>query len=137
MVSECRVCNTKITPFFSLGKMPLVNAFLKKEEIEKEKKFDLTLGFCKSCFLVQLMEIVDPKILFRNYVYFSSVTKSILDHSKKTATYFIKRFKLSPKNLVLEIGSNDGVHLQFYRKVGIDVLGIGNACCRKILTVNR
>lgn len=107
--------------------MPLVNAFLKKEDIINEKKFDLTVSFCPSCYLVQLSKTVDPKILFRNYVYFSSVTKSILNHSKKTAQAFIKRFQLNSKSLILEIGSNDGVHLQFYKKAGIQVLGIDPA----------
>ena len=126
-MTNCRVCNTKIHKFFSLGEMPLVNAFLKKEDLLNEKKFDLSVGFCQNCYLVQLMKTVNPKDLFSNYLYFSSVTKSIVDHSRKTSKYFIKKFRLNSESLVLEIGSNDGVHLQFYKEKSINVLGIDPA----------
>ena len=107
--------------------MPLANAFLRKDQIAKEKRYDLSVGFCPNCYLVQLMKTVDPSVLFSDYVYFSSVTQSIVDHSKKTADYLIKRFNLTTKSLVLEIGSNDGVHLQFYKNQGIKILGIDPA----------
>lgn len=126
-MTRCRACKTPIKKFFSLGRMPLVNSFLKKEDFSKEKKFDLSIGFCTNCCLVQLMKAVDPKELFSNYLYFSSITKSIVDHSKKTSEYFIERFNLNSTSFVLEIGSNDGVNLQFYKKKGINILGIDPA----------
>jgi hypothetical protein len=106
--------------------MPLANAFRKKKDIA-EKQYDLSVGFCSKCYLVQLMKHVSPQELFEDYVYFSSVTKSILVHSQKTSEDFIKRFHLNSKNLVMEVGSNDGVYLQFYKKKGIPVLGIDPA----------
>ena len=126
MATKCRVCGTEIIKFFSLGIMPLVNAFRKKKNTA-EKKYDLSIGFCSECYLVQLMHHVSPSELFVDYVYFSSVTQSILAHSQKTADSFIKRFSLGLKNLVMEVGSNDGVHLQFYKKKGIRVVGIDPA----------
>lgn len=124
---ECRVCRSKIIPFFSLGKIPLVNFFLKKEDFEKEKKFDLIIAFCKKCYLVQLTKTIPPEILYRNYIYFSSTSKTILEHSKKTAVYLIKRLKLTTQHLVIEIASNDGVFLQFFKRLGIQILGIDPA----------
>ncbi len=126
-MANCRACGEEIIIFFSLGEMPLVNSFLRKRDIPKEKKYDLSVSFCKNCFLVQLMETVDPKELFRNYIYFSSATQSILDHSKKTAEKLVKKLHLTSKSLVLEIGSNDGVQLQYYKKIGIPVLGVDPA----------
>ena len=126
-MTKCRVCQKKIVQFFTLGKMPLVNAFLKKSDFSTEKKFDLSIGFCQTCFLVQLMHNVDPKELFNKYLYFSSVTDSIIDHSKKTADRLIKKLKLTKSSLVMEIGSNDGVHLRFYKQKGIGILGIDPA----------
>lgn len=126
-MTRCRACDTLITKFFSLGKMPLVNSFLTLDEISKEKKFDLSIGFCPKCYLVQLIKTVDPEELFRKYLYLSSVTKSIVDHSKKTSDYFIERFKLNSNSLIVEIGSNDGVNLQFYKDKGVKVLGIDPA----------
>ncbi len=125
-MTKCRVCNTQIIKFFSLGNMPLVNAFRRKKDT-KEKKYDLSIGFCPKCYLVQLIKHVSPKEIFEDYVYFSSVSQSVLDHSKATAEYLSKRLKLTKKSLVIETGSNDGVHLQFYKKKDIQVLGIDPA----------
>lgn len=125
-MTKCRVCDVQIIKFFSLGNMPLVNAFRKKLDT-REKKYDLSIGFCPNCYLVQLMEHVSPKEMFEDYVYFSSVSQSVLEHSKATAEYLSKRLGLTKDSLVIETGSNDGVHLQFYKKKGIRVLGIDPA----------
>jgi len=106
--------------------MPLVNAFRKKKDT-REKKYDLSIGFCPNCYLVQLMKHVSPQEIFEDYIYFSSVSLSVLEHSKKTANYLSRKLGLTKKSLVIETGSNDGVHLQFYKKKGIKVLGIDPA----------
>lgn len=124
---KCRVCNSSITRFFSLGKMPLVNAFLKKEEIPFEEKYDLSVGFCQKCFLVQLINTVSPEKLFRNYIYFSSTSKSFLEHCKFLADCLTKRLNLNSQSLVLEIASNDGAQLQYFKELGIQILGIDPA----------
>lgn len=124
---NCRVCNSPVIKFFSLGEIPLVNSFLKKQEIPYEKKFDLSIGFCPNCYLVQLINTVSPEELFRNYIYFSSTSKSFLQHCQKTAEYLTKRLNLGPESLVLEIASNDGAQLQYFKKLGIQVLGIDPA----------
>lgn len=121
---KCKNCGGPLIPFFSLGEMPLANALLKKEEITHEKKFDLTVGFCESCFLVQLLQAVSPEALYRNYVYFSSVSTSFLEHCKNTARYLAERFSLDSKSLVLEVASNDGAFLQYIKELGIKVLGV-------------
>lgn len=124
---NCRVCSTTISPFFSLGEMPLVNNFLKKEEIPDEKKYDLTVGFCPKCYLVQLLQTVPPSELFTDYVYLSSTSSLFLEHCKKLADYFAKRFNLGPENLVLEIASNDGAFLQYVKALNIQILGVDPA----------
>jgi SAM-dependent methyltransferase len=107
--------------------MPLVNAFLKKEEIPFEEKYDLSVGFCPNCYLVQLINTVSPEKLFKNYIYFSSTSKSFLEHCKKTANYLTKRLNLNSQSLVLEIASNDGAQLQYFKELGIQILGIDPA----------
>ena len=124
---NCRCCNSSIIKFFSLGQMPLVNSFLKKEEIPHEKKYDLSVGFCPQCYLVQLINTVSPEELFRNYIYFSSTSKSFLEHCKEIADYLTKRLNLGPESLVLEIASNDGAQLQYFKELGIKILGIDPA----------
>lgn len=124
---NCRNCNTQIIEFFSLGQMPLVNSFLKKEEITIEKKYDLSVGFCPKCFLVQLINTLSPEELFKDYIYFSSTSKSFLEHCEKIADELTARFNLNKKSLVLEIASNDGAQLQYFKKLGIPVLGVDPA----------
>lgn len=123
----CRSCNSPITPFFSMDKMPLVNSFLKKEELSFEKKYDLTVAFCSRCYLVQLTKTVPPDELFSNYLYFSSVSSSFLDYCKKSAEYLIMRLGLGKESLVLEIASNDGAMLKFFKTASIGILGIDPA----------
>lgn len=124
---NCRSCDTKLKPFFSLGKMPLVNAFLKKADLKREKKYELATAFCPKCFLVQLTKTIPPEELFSDYLYFSSTSASFLKHCEITADALIKRFKLGRDNLVLELASNDGAQLQYFAKAGIPVLGIDPA----------
>lgn len=124
---NCRNCGHSIIKFISLGQMPLVNSFLRKEQIHLEKKYDLSVGFCPKCCLVQLMETVPPEELFSDYVYFSSTSESFLSHCKESAAYLAKRFGLTSQSLVLEIASNDGAQLQFFKDQGIQILGIDPA----------
>jgi SAM-dependent methyltransferase len=124
---NCRACNIPIIEFFSLGKIPLVNAFLKEDEIPLEKKYNLSVGFCSNCYLVQLMKTVSPEELFRNYVYFSSTSSSFLEHCKITADYLTKRLNLDKQSLVLEIASNDGSQLQYFKQLGVQILGVDPA----------
>jgi len=124
---NCRNCNSPIIKFLSLDQMPLVNSFLKKEEIPLEKKYDLSVGFCPQCYLVQLINTVSPEELFRNYIYFSSTSKLFLEHCQEIAQYLVKRLNLGPESLVLEIASNDGAQLQFFKELGIKILGIDPA----------
>ena len=126
-MTQCRNCGSDVTQFFSLGDMPLVNSFLQESELQTEKKFDLSVGFCKKCFLVQLMQTVDPEELFRNYIYFSSTSKTILEHNERESKYLAERLGLTADSLVLETASNDGALLQYFQKLGVKVLGVDPA----------
>lgn len=123
----CRACKKDVKEFFSLGAMPLVNSFFKKEDLQLEKKYNLAVGFCKNCFLAQLTETVPPEELFRHYLYFSSVSSSFLKHCEKTASFLVSRFKLGEESLVLEIASNDGALLRYFKKLGVGILGVDPA----------
>lgn len=67
------------------------------------------------------------KNFFRNYIYFSSTSRSFLEHCQKTADYLTKKLKLGPESLVLEIASNDGAQLQYFKQLGVQTLGIDPA----------
>lgn len=127
--NSCRICGSeKLSLFFDLGKMALANSFLKKSDLKNQEKiYPLRVFFCHNCNLCQLIEIVNPKILFRDYVYFSSAMPVLPKHFKDYAEEVYKKFIESPDDLVVELGSNDGILLAAIKKLGTRVLGIDPA----------
>ena len=126
LVINCRFCNEVLTDIFvDLGTSPLSNAFLKKENLdEPEKTYPLCTYICKNCFLVQLPEFEKPKNIFKNYAYFSSYSSTWLLHAKNYVDMMIQRNSYDQKDLVVEIASNDGYLLQFFKEKNIPILGI-------------
>jgi SAM-dependent methyltransferase len=105
--------------------MPLANALLTQEQlVEPEEKFPLTLLVCLHCTLVQIAETISPEKLFSDYLYFSSFSDTVLGVAKKLSTQVIETRGLDATSLVIEIGSNDGYLLQYYKQKNIPVLGI-------------
>ena len=90
---KCRNCNKKIIKFLSLGKLPLGNGFLKKKEFSLERKYDLSIGFCPNCYLVQLIKTFSPKKIYRKAFYFPSAFESILKRNKKNDRLSCKKIK--------------------------------------------
>jgi SAM-dependent methyltransferase len=114
-----------LVPILDLGRTPLANALLTREQLSQtEPTSPLELVFCPNCTLVQITETTPPEVLFRDYVYFSSFSDAMLQHARNLAEQLISARKLCGKNLVVEIASNDGYLLQYYRQHGIPVLGI-------------
>ena len=125
----CRACNNKkMHKILSLGKSPLANSFLKHNQLKnKEDFFPLDLILCKKCGLVQLADIVDPNLMFKNYLYVSSTSKSFIEHFKKFANDIYERFDLNNNDLVIDVGSNDGILLKPFKKLGTKTLGVDPA----------
>ncbi|MBU89927.1 SAM-dependent methyltransferase [Candidatus Woesearchaeota archaeon] len=122
----CRICrNEAIKVFLSLGKSPLANSFLSKEELEnKENTYPLELAFCDNCKLVQLTYVVPPELMFKNYIYVSSTSNTFKIHFSKMARDICNCFNLNNGSLVVDIGSNDGLLLKNFQKLGIQTMGI-------------
>ncbi len=125
-MANCRFCDVLLEQVVvDLGKTPLANSFLSEKMLnEKEEFFPLKVLVCKECYLVQLEEVETPQNIFTNYVYFSSYSKSFLDHAKNYVDMAIDRFHLNKNNFVVEIASNDGYLLQFFKEKNIPLLGI-------------
>lgn len=126
MKIKCRSCGeTGLTTILLLGSTPLANALLTREQLsEPEETYPLDLVFCPKCTLVQITETVPPEKLFREYAYFSSFSDTVLKHAEEIARRMIHARHLNGHSLVVEMASNDGYLLQFYKGAGIRVLGI-------------
>ena len=113
----CRVCgNTEFYSFLNLGKQPLANAVLTKEEFSTEKFYPLNVVICKNCHLPQLDYVVPPDILFQNYPYFTgNAGKTWTEHLTGLARILSEEFHIQPDDLVVDIGSNDGTLLQNFK----------------------
>lgn len=122
----CRSCEqTNLKPVLALGRMPLANRLLTREQLnEPEPTYPLDLVFCPNCTLVQITETVPPKELFRHYLYFSSFSDTVLENAAGIAKRMIADRSLNDHSLVVEIASNDGYLLQNYQCLSIPVLGI-------------
>ena len=123
---DCRSCgNTNLKRVVSLGFQPLANNLLNKKTDESES-YPLELNYCPKCHNCQLSVSVDPKKMFSNYLYLSSVSDTFKKHFIEAANKYIEEFKLSPKkSYIIDIGSNDGVGLKPFRDMGFKkILGI-------------
>ena len=123
---DCRSCgNRNLKRIVSLGFQPLANNLLNKENDECEL-YPLELNYCENCHNCQLSVSVDPKKMFSNYLYLSSVSDTFKKHFIEAANKYVKEFKLSAKkSYIIDIGSNDGVALKPFRDLGFKkILGI-------------
>ena len=122
----CRFCGSLLKDtFVDLGVSPLANSYLKQENLaEAETFYPLCARVCRECFLVQLPEVATPDAIFSDYAYFSSYSDYWLAHAKAYTEMMLKRFNLGVNNYVVEIASNDGYLLQYFKQQGIPILGI-------------
>jgi SAM-dependent methyltransferase len=142
----CLGCEAALPPaFLDMGTTPLANSYVPSEYAGcVDEAFPLAVAYCEGCQLVQLTHIVAPEHLFSDYLYFSSYSESFLAHAREMADRLAAKFALSSGSRVIEIGSNDGYLLQFFKQRGIPVLGVEaaaniaqEASKRGIPTLNR
>lgn len=107
---------------------PLANEFVHRTDASKQQKeYPLWLAMCGKCKHVQLPVVVDPAVLFRNYVYVSGTSPVFIKHLRHQAELRVAEFQLKPGDLVVEFGSNDGTMLQGFKDAHMKVLGIDPA----------
>jgi SAM-dependent methyltransferase len=124
--THCRACGAgSLTPILSLGSSPLANALRRPEQrAQPEPRYPLDLLRCPACSLVQLSISVAPELLFRDYVYLSSVSDAFVAHARAIVDRVVASRAWDAGSLAVEIASNDGYLLQHYRAHGIRTLGI-------------
>ena len=126
MSHSCRSCGEPLEETLcDLGSSPLANSYLEPEDLERPEPFyPLCVYVCTSCWLVQLPEAESAEAIFSDYAYFSSYSSSWLDHARCYTEAMIERFGLNAESSVIEVASNDGYLLQYFKDQGVPVLGI-------------
>ena len=124
---NCRFCHTKLNHVFAdLGSTPIANDYIKAENLHlMEPYYPLEVYVCSSCFLVQLPEHQTAENIFADdYTYFSSYSDSWLKHASNYVDMMVERFGFNQDSKVIELASNDGYLLQFFKKKGVPILGV-------------
>jgi hypothetical protein len=124
---NCRHCNTKLNHVFcDLQTCPPSNAMVENKNLNfPELYIPLKVFVCEKCWLVQVDEIEKAESIFNEeYTYFSSFSTSWLKHAKSYVDDMVQRFRLDSNSKVIEIASNDGYLLQYFKELGIPVLGV-------------
>ena len=124
---KCRFCKAELKHvLIDLINSPASNSFLDAEQLnEPEVFYPLKVYVCGNCFLAQVEEYKKSDAIFNSdYVYFSSYSSTWLKHAEVYSDKMIERFKINDQSLVVEIASNDGYLLQYFKQKKIPVLGI-------------
>ena len=123
--TTCRACSAgSMRRFLQLGPMPLANSFLSSPaEFTNEEAYPLDVYFCEECSLVQLADVVNPEILFGNYIYVTGTANTIVSHNRQYAKTVYDFLSLGDDDLVIEVASNNGSLLGCFRE-----LGLKNSC---------
>ena len=127
--TTCRLCNgTDLKLVVPITATPVADAYVSKEQLnEHQELYPLDLYQCRACGHIQLLDVVNPKVLFSRYSYFSGKSSGLVRHFEEYANNVIAKNELKKCSFVVDIGSNDGVFLKFFKEKGIKVLGIDPA----------
>ena len=139
-MDSCRSCGFELTtPFLSLGSSPVSNAFLSTEQLgQMEPTYPLDVYLCSRCFLVQIDEFERAERIFGDeYPYFASFSESWLAHCRAFTTTAVERFGLDRSSFVVEVASNDGYLLQYFKELDIPILGIEPARSVAEVAINK
>ncbi len=127
MTHKCRFCTEPLVEVMAdLGLSPVSNHFRTAEDVDRigQGFYPLVAMVCENCWLVQLTDVETPPHFDENYVYFSSYSSSWLRHAETYADAMVTRLGLGSDSLVVEVASNDGYLLQYFKRAGIPVLGV-------------
>jgi len=127
-IEKCRCCESDVELLLDLNDQPLANSYHDNTEFLKE--FPLKLNLCHKCFHLQLSVVVNPDLMFKNYLYVSGTTNTLKEYFNFFARFSVERFKNyfnEKPNSVLDIACNDGTQLNSYKMMGVETFGIDPA----------
>jgi len=124
--STCRGCDgNDLELVFSLKPSPIGDAYVTAANINiSQPSYPIDLYMCKHCGLAQLIDVIDPSILYGEYIYVTASSVGLSDHFQSYADSVIDRCGLNPGSLVVDLGSNDGTLLRSFQQKGMNILGV-------------
>jgi hypothetical protein len=122
----CRACNSKeLDLVFQLNPTPIGDAYVQKEKREiVQENYPIDLFICKKCGLAQITDIIDPAVLYGEYIYVTGSSFGLSDHFNGYAKGVISKCRIQKGAFIIDIGSNDGTLLSAFQNQGMNVLGI-------------
>lgn len=125
----CRLCAEKNREIIlSLEPTPPGDHYITADQLDKaQERYPLDLAWCPNCHHFELLDVVDPEILYGNYIYNTSISLGLVEHFQQYADAMLDFVKPPEGSLVIDIGSNDGTLLKAFKKRGMTVLGVDPA----------
>jgi SAM-dependent methyltransferase len=125
----CILCQSSgLELVLSLTPTPIADHFVTPERLSNAQEcYPLDLNLCRACGNVQLSEVVDPEVLFGNYIYLTSFSLGLSEHFQRQAREISERVHLKSSDLVVDIGSNNGALLLAFQQLGVRILGVDPA----------
>jgi len=125
-IDNCLACGSmNLIPSLDLGLQPLANSYLDKKD-SQEYSYPLAVNLCQDCFHLQLTHLVDPSIIYKNYLYVSGTTQTLKNYSDWFAGFVTENIARNSNN-ILDIGCNDGTQLDYFKVRGFNTFGIDPA----------
>lgn len=127
--TTCRLCESSdLELVVPITATPPGDAYVTRDRVGiPQPCYPLDMYICRACGHVQLLDVVNPSILFGHYTYFSGNSPGLVKHFEEYAADVIRKNEVQPCSLVVDIGSNDGTFLRFFKNHGCRVLGIDPA----------
>lgn len=127
--ATCRLCSSKkLKLVLDLVATPVGDAYVPQKRLEeKQELYPLGLYVCKDCGHAQLVDIVNPNILYENFTYHTAISYSLVEHFRGYANDALEKVSTPKNSLVVDVGSNDGSLLKFFKERGMKVLGVDPA----------
>ena len=124
--SDCRCCGSEeLALALSLKPTPIGDAYVTEDQLgQPQSEYPIDLFLCKNCGLAQLIDVIDPKVLYGEYIYVTTSSSGLGEHFSGYAQAVTRRCGLNADSLVIDIGSNDGTLLKHFQGYGMAVLGI-------------
>jgi SAM-dependent methyltransferase len=125
----CRLCESaRVELAVPIQASPIADAYIPQDRLgERQECFPLDLHLCLDCGHVQLLDVVDPTVLFADYIYRTSASLGLVNHFRDYADSILRVSGCPKDSLVVDIGSNDGTLLKIFKEKGLRVLGVDPA----------